>query len=146
MEDMMQTTKNSQSGFSLVELLVAVVILAVGLLGLSELQFTAMRANTKSQGILVATSLAQEVIEQVTARSGSDPMFDGPSGTGLPWEGGEITVADGSTYNVTYDLETEYQGVTNLCRVRVNVVPANAVNIGVFTRRGVSMTTLKRSS
>lgn len=138
--------KNAQSGFSMIELLVAVVILAVGLLGLMELQFTAMRANTKGEGIMVAASLAQEVIEQITAKDGADSMFDDPTGNDYPWQSGVITAADGSSYEVTYDLEKDYQGVTDLCRIRVNVAPLNVVERGVFTRRGVSMTTLKRAS
>ena len=143
----MTGVKNAQSGFSLIELLVAVVILAVGLLGLMELQFTAMRANNKGEGILTAASLAQEVIEQVTALDGSDDMFHDPTGNDYPWGGsGEVTAADGSSFQVTYDLETDYQGVTSLCLIRVKVVPLNVVEKGVFTRREVSMTTLKRSS
>ena len=142
----MTGVKNAQSGFSLVELLVAVVILAVGLLGLMELQVTALRANNKGEGILTAASLAQEVIEQITALDGSDDMFHDPTGNYLWGGSGEVTAADGSSFQVTYDLETNYQGVTDLCRIRVNVVPLNVVKRGVFTRSGVSMTTLKRSS
>lgn len=145
----MTGVKNTQSGFSLVELLVAVVILAVGLLGLMELQVTAMRANNKGEGILTAASLAQEVIEQITATDGGHAMFDDPTGDDYPWPfggSGEVTAADGSSFQVTYDLETDYQGVTDLCRIRVNVVPLNVVKRGVFTRSGVTMTTLKRSS
>lgn len=143
----MNIAKNPQSGFSLVELLIAVVILAVGMLGLAELQITAMRANSKSEGILASTSLAQEMIERVTAKDSSDPMFNSPVAvTDVPWPGPAITLAGGGTYNITYDMEPSYRGVTNLCRVRINVVPADAVDLGVFSNRGASMTTLKRSS
>jgi type IV pilus assembly protein PilV len=45
----MKREKSGQAGFSLIELLVAIVILAVGLLGLAELQVTAIRANSHSQ-------------------------------------------------------------------------------------------------
>jgi prepilin-type N-terminal cleavage/methylation domain-containing protein len=147
MEDMMPASKNTQSGFSLIELLIAIVILAIGLLGLAELQITAMRVNSKSQGILAATSLAQEMIENVIALDSADSMFDSTVlVTDVPWPGGPISLAGGGTYNVTYDMEPTYQGVTNLCRVRINVTPANAVDLGDFTNRTASMTTLKRAS
>ena len=44
----MLASENSQSGFSLVELLVAIVVLAICMLGLAQLQITAMRTNSKS--------------------------------------------------------------------------------------------------
>ena len=144
----MLASENSQSGFSLVELLVAIVVLAIGMLGLAQLQITAMRTNSKSQGIIAATSLAQEMIENVIALDSADPMFDSTVlVTDVPWPDGEtFTLTGGGTYNVTYDMEPTYQGVTNLCRVRINVTPANAVDLGAFTNRTASMTTLKRAS
>ena len=53
--------RKGQSGFSLVELLVAVLILAVGLLGLAELQISTMKANAQGDSIMVANHLAQIV-------------------------------------------------------------------------------------
>lgn len=141
----MRHPKASEAGFSLVELLIAVLIMAVGLLGLAELQITAMRTNTKSEGILSSTSLAQMVIEDVMSRTGGDPLFDATV-PDTAWPGSPFTVAGGGTYNVTYNVTTNYQGVTSLCLVRVNVTPANAPLLGVFTNRGVSMTTLKRAT
>lgn len=156
MEAPMRQRKKTQAGFSLVELLVAITIMAVGLLGLAELQITAMRTNSKSEGMLSSAALAQMVIEDVMSRADSDPMFDAAV-TNATWPGstpgqpaGTYVVAGGGTYNVAYTVNrgtgTGYQGVTGLCLVRVTVTPANAPLLGVFTNRGASMTTLKRST
>ena len=72
----MRTLKNGQSGFSLAELLVAMLILAVGLLGLAELQITAMKANSKSGAVTNALLVAQSLIEEVMAiDDDDDPNF-----------------------------------------------------------------------
>lgn len=61
----MRQRMTSQGGFTLVELLIAVVILAVGLIGLAQLQVTAMKTTTHSSGMIGANALAQSVIEEI---------------------------------------------------------------------------------
>jgi Tfp pilus assembly protein PilV len=121
------------------------MILAVGLLGLAELQITAMRTNVKSESLLAAGSLVQGVIEQVIDMRPDHVMFNDDV-IDEDWAVSPVTVIGGGTYNITYDVETTYQGVSNLCLVRINVTPANALNLGVFSSRAVTMTTLKRST
>lgn len=113
----MPVAKNPQSGFSLIEMLVAVVILAVGLLGLAQLQITAMKANSQSASSMAAAGLAQRAIEKIMAWPPDDPNLDA-TGTGTL---DSVTVAGAGTYTITWSVETPYEGVTNLCRVDVVV-------------------------
>ena len=53
-----------QKGFSLVELLVAAFILAIGILGLAMLQTMALRANRNSINMVTAARLAARVMDQ----------------------------------------------------------------------------------
>ena len=63
----MYDCRSKQAGFSMIEMLVAIVILAVGLLGLAELQITAMRTNSKSGSIVAASTVAQMATEEIMA-------------------------------------------------------------------------------
>lgn len=61
----MQQRMTSQLGFSLVELMIAIVLLTFGLLGLAQLQVTAMRTTTHSAGMLGANALGQRIVEEI---------------------------------------------------------------------------------
>lgn len=55
------------AGFSLVEVLVAVVVLSIGLLGLAALQITGVRANDSAELRTTATLAAQDVADRLRA-------------------------------------------------------------------------------
>ena len=80
----MARRKSSQAGFSLAELLVAILILAVGLLGLAEMQIAAMHDNSLSGAALGANSVAQAAVEEIMATNpkrlqfpvNSNPLYE----------------------------------------------------------------------
>jgi len=59
-----------QSGFSLLEVLIAVVILSVGLLGLAGMQVTSLKYVTSSLQRTQATSLAYDILDRLRANPG----------------------------------------------------------------------------
>lgn len=63
----MSTTARNQRGVSLLEVMVAVFILAVGVLGVTGLQVTSKRGNFESVQRTTATYLAQDLIERIRA-------------------------------------------------------------------------------
>ena len=141
----MRQRQRLQSGFSLVELLVAILILAVGLLGLAELQVSTMKANAQGDSIMVANHLAQKVIEEISAAPGNDPRLV-TTVTAQTWTGSPFTVAGAGAYNVTYDVASNHGGVTGLSQVTVHVASAGAVmNVLGNRQRLVNLTTLKRT-
>jgi type IV pilus modification protein PilV len=142
MEDMMPGSKNLQSGFTLVELLVAMVILAIGLLGLAQLQIVAIKANSQSATMSAATAISQKAIEEITAMDSSDAMFDA-DGTGTF---ASVTVAGAGTYAITWTVDALFEGVSNLCKVTI-VVESTTDVMGVLgnARRRVTAHTLKLS-
>ncbi|MDX9708472.1 MAG: type IV pilus modification protein PilV [Trichloromonas sp.] len=145
----MKRENSGQAGFSLIELLVAIVILAIGLLGLAELQVTAIRANSQSETMLAAATIAQGVIEEIAAMSRNDPMFSDNT-AGEKWERSDspyftpVTVEGGGSYDITYDVETNYEGVENLSFITVRVVSTgNLMQVGGNRARRAVVTTIK---
>lgn len=68
------TRKNRQQGFTLMEVLVTVIIMAIGLLGVAGLQLAGMRSNHSAFLRTQATIAAYDLIDRMRA----DPQaFDG---------------------------------------------------------------------
>ena len=59
---------NAEQGSSLIELMVAMLILAIGLGGVTTLLTTAIASNNRSSRDTTATLLAQMVVEQISAQ------------------------------------------------------------------------------
>ncbi len=58
---------NNNAGFTLIEVLVTVIILAVGLLGLAGLQTTGLRSNLSAYHRSQATQLAYDIADRMRA-------------------------------------------------------------------------------
>ncbi|MBP2683272.1 MAG: putative rane protein [Deltaproteobacteria bacterium] len=100
-----------QEGFSLIEVLVALVILAVGLLGLALFQTTAIKGNAIASKWTVATELAQDRLEKfrhvgsdntawssIVSSNAAGFGAGGPVYTSLPGAAGDNTSVRGTTY------------------------------------------------
>jgi len=62
---MSQSTCRQQRGFSLLEVLIAFIILSLGLLGAVGMQAAAMQSNKETRNQTVATSLARELADKM---------------------------------------------------------------------------------
>ena len=63
-----QINKSNTAGFTLLEVLIALVILAVGILGVATMQISSIQGNSKGRQISEATSLASALMEDLLAR------------------------------------------------------------------------------
>jgi type IV pilus assembly protein PilV len=113
-----------ENGFSLVEVLVALAILAVGLLALALLQVTAIKGNAVASKWTIATEQAQDRLERFRhvswdniASSNSNGFDTGtmvPRYANLPGASGDNTAVRGTPYyrvwyvvnNATNSLKT----------------------------------------
>ncbi|MEM8845081.1 MAG: type IV pilus modification protein PilV [Pseudomonadota bacterium] len=64
---MKMLTKNKQSGFTLFEVLIAIVVFSIGLLGLANLQGYSMSSSYNAHLRTQATSLASSIIDRMRA-------------------------------------------------------------------------------
>lgn len=67
-----QNKKSVQRGVGLLEVLIAIVLLAVGILGLASMQISAKRLNADALQRSIATELAHDIIERM--RSNPDQL------------------------------------------------------------------------
>lgn len=124
----------SNEGFTLIEVLVALSIFAVGLLALAGMQVTAMQGGTTSQRITAAVALADGIVENIQARDASDAMFDSNVSAGTAWP--EALAIEG--YSATYSVAVNTP-VTGVAQCTVDV------SNDAFGGSTVSRVTIKRT-
>lgn len=134
-----------QDGFTLVEMMVAIVILAVGLLGLAKMQLTAIHGNVETNSRAVASSLAQQIYEDVVSKTGDDPIF-AAAVTDADWpDSPVIDVVGGGSYAVKYSTVLDYNGVSQLTKVDISVESVKDIHmVSGMKQAKATVTTLKR--
>lgn len=111
--------RKGQRGFTIIELMIAMVILAIGLGGLLVLFATAMNTNAKNTRDTGGTMAAQEILEQITAQ----PAAQGSA---------PITVTDcaGNQFLVATDGGAPVANPANVAGNGAPVVPASGQGVG----------------
>jgi len=74
---MKKNSPNSQKGLTLIEVLVALSILAIGLLGVALMQVTSIGGGIFSREMATATQLSQEMLEKLRTLSYTDTALNG---------------------------------------------------------------------
>ncbi|RMG57707.1 MAG: type IV pilus modification protein PilV [Deltaproteobacteria bacterium] len=120
----MKRMRKKNGGFTLLEVLVALVILAVGLLGLALFQVTAISANKSGNYFAQATFIGQQRLENFRAQDFSTiTTSDGINGT----------TPDTSTFNSLPGTQVDtYQGVTYYSVWYVNDVSSTLKEITLW--------------
>jgi type IV pilus assembly protein PilV len=99
--------KRSESGFSLIELLIAMSILAVGLLATVTMQATALQRDGLAQRTTEAAALARGAMDDLMSRPGGDVFFQtAVAAPGIAFDLDPNTAAttqtiQGATYSAT---------------------------------------------
>jgi prepilin-type N-terminal cleavage/methylation domain-containing protein len=109
--------KRAMDGFSLVELMIAITVLAIGMAGLAVLFSTAIMNNSRSKGDTSGTMLAQTVLEKIAAQpantaasftltdcnpSGATNWTVATAGTASPGSGAAINASNGIDFTQPY--------------------------------------------
>lgn len=119
---MIGTRIRNQRGFSLLEALIAMVLLSVGLLAAGLMQIGGIKANANAAGRTFGVGLAQSIMDDLRSRSMDDALLvdTGNRGNGLddgravagsdpvPVDAdqspGQVTGSDGRTYTVFWNV------------------------------------------
>lgn len=70
----MRRKMKNQKGFTLIEVMIAMIILAIGVLGLAPMMVTSMRGNQFSREFTDVAYIAQDRIEQLKNQTTISPM------------------------------------------------------------------------
>lgn len=76
-------SKQAQNGMTLIEVLVAVLILGVGLLGAAMVQLNALKYTDSSRMTSQASFIAYDMLDRIRANSGADYTVTPPSSPNL---------------------------------------------------------------
>ena len=107
---------NNQSGFTLLEVLIALVIFAVGILGVASMQISSIKGNSKGRQISEATNSGADQIEQFLSLDYYDPLLedDDSDGTnqdanndGIDDDGGNFGLDDLANPDGSDDLDND---------------------------------------
>lgn len=104
--------KRGQEGWTLVEVLVAIIILTVGLLGVGTMQIAAIRGNFMGGNTSIALSLASQKMEDLFNKTYTHA--DLSSGTHGPEQLSDSGIVNpGGFYHRTWTVDDAVQGTTN---------------------------------
>jgi type IV pilus assembly protein PilV len=118
---MKTTAKDDQEGFTLIEVLIAMFIFAVGVLALAGLQVTYIGGNASAQMQTEATALGAQVIEHLKSLPFDAAELDPAANPHQPPAGGS------GPYTVSWTV-ADNTPVNNAKTIDVTVTPINRVN------------------
>ena len=106
------------NGFTLIEALVAVAVMAIVVSGLASMGVTTIQADTQSRRVSAATALAQAKLEELRGLRRSNTAWTAGNHheTGLD-ESGE----SGGSYTRQWTVQNNYNSYNKLSRVTVTV-------------------------
>lgn len=115
--------RGHEGGFTMIEVMISLVIFAIGMLGISGMQLMGLRSNVFTDQYSTATRLAQEMLERVDNYALNPLNFDNgafqlPAIALTNWQD-KIHVELGNDANGTADIA--YSAVTRLNTVTVAV-------------------------
>jgi len=109
----------SENGFSLVEVMIALVVLLVGMLGVMSMQYYAVAGNKSSRELRVATNMSGDLIELIKATDYASIAAN----TDTPLAAGETTLSGGVTFTRRWWVVANCASLNangNLCTNAVN--------------------------
>jgi len=113
----MMSMNLKEKGFTLIELMIAMIVLGIGILALIEMQVAAMSGNSSANQMTIATTLAQDQIERLKGLSFFDAAL---TDTNAGNNGALTNPTDDESFDLTdaSNPMNESGGTTGLRRYR----------------------------
>lgn len=127
--------KGHDTGFTIVEVLIAISILTVGMLATASMQISAIRGNDLSGSTTEAVNLAQQQLETIINMNYNNPAI-ADSQTGNNADLSSITIVDSQQASGKYTIITNVADnapITNTKTIVVIVTWENGRNSRVLT-------------
>ena len=99
----MDFLRQQSKGFTLIEVMIALVILAVGLLALGTMQIVSIRSNAFSSEMTYSTLLAQQQLEILK----NLPFTDAALTATPPLHTLPAVIEKGASYSVSWDVQVD---------------------------------------
>jgi type IV pilus assembly protein PilV len=121
----MMVAWRSDRGFTLIEVMVALTLLAIGLLALAGMQVTAIRTNASASEVTARVALAEGIMEEILSLDGSNPIFCSDTSElaldELPiWGDGDVEITGAGIFRNFYRVTVD-DPVPNVATVEVTV-------------------------
>lgn len=110
---------HNRRGFTLVEMLVAILLMSVGVIATLSMVSTAMNANSHANRLTTKTSLAQQMLEDLLSQQGLPvPATNAVYDLDLNASTNDLSAEGAGTYHATY---TTRQSSSSMIRIDVEV-------------------------
>ena len=105
---MSKITQYNQNGFTLIEIMITITVLAIGILGVAKMQLSAVNGNSYASGLTEATAFAQNKMEELVSLAYDDADLNDDDGDGISGID-DTTSSDGfqqgnGATNIQYDI------------------------------------------
>jgi prepilin-type N-terminal cleavage/methylation domain-containing protein len=123
----MKNNFSNSSGFTLLELLVAVCLLSIGIFSVITMQITAIKSNSIANVLSAANMLAQETMEDIMSWDISDTRVNPPDTVNAVYDlngpnvgGTDITITGAGTFRASYSTVTNTPSI-GTTQITVNI-------------------------
>jgi len=140
---MAKSVLNNNTGFTLVEVMVAIVVLTIGILGAGAMQVSVLNDNAGSYDMTEATALALDQVEDIMTWNYTDARLNDDNDTAYNRIGtgagnlrirtiatnGDLIAAASDNYTIYLDITNNTPVATNSKTIRVDVVWREGANL-----------------
>jgi len=143
-ERMRRGTKRGERGTSLIELMIAMLVMAIGLTAITELLILAINTNTRNAKDTTGSLLAQKVIEQIAAINPATPNNVSINDcNGNPWtiSTTEGPAPNGAGANLVTNAASAYYGGIDQTQAYGNIAAGYAMQYVDCSNAGGTPTT-----